>query len=69
MREQSETAELSLDPGAIECLGGPVPACSTCWSAVGMFVAFSGCMLRERAAGAPILVPEQRQAGHFLGPW
>ena len=66
MRELSETAELSLDPAAIECLGKTRSGVLNVLVAVGMIVALSGFVLRGRATGA-FPCRNRVNQGMFLG--
>jgi hypothetical protein len=57
MRDLTETAELSLDPGAIDCLRRTRSSVLNVLLGVGMVVALSGAILRGRPAGAMAATP------------
>ena len=58
MRDPNETAELSLDPGSIDCLRRTRASVLNVLMGVGVVVAVSGVILRGRPAGAwPALTP------------
>jgi hypothetical protein len=66
MRELTETAELSLDPAAVECLNRTRSGVLNVMIGVSAIVALSGLVLRGRAAGAWSPVPERINQGMFL---
>jgi hypothetical protein len=59
MRDLTETAELSLDPGALDCLRRTRSSVLNVLMGVGMLVALSGAILRGRPAGALVAVPDR----------
>jgi hypothetical protein len=67
MRELTETAELSLDPAAIECLSKTRSSVLNVLVGVGLIVALSGIMLRSRPAGPLFPVPEWINQAMFFG--
>ena len=67
MRELTETAELSLDPAAIECLGKTRSGVLNVLVGVGMIVALSGFVLRGRASGGA--VPRARTGSTRVCSW
>jgi hypothetical protein len=66
MRELTETAELWLDPAAIECLNRTRSGVLNVLIGVGAIVALSGLVLRGRTSGAWFPVPERINQGMFL---
>lgn len=67
MREVDETAELSLDAAASECLNRTRSGVLNVLVGVGLVVAVSGFVLRGRVAGSLSPVPERVNRGLFLG--
>jgi hypothetical protein len=57
MRDLTETAELSLDPGAIDCLRRTRSSVLNVLLGVGVVVALSGVILRGRPAGVLQAIP------------
>jgi hypothetical protein len=66
MRELTETAELSLDPAATECLNRTRSGVLNVLIGVGAIVALSGLVLRGREVGAWFPFPERVNQGMFL---
>ncbi len=67
MPDPTETAEILLDPAALDCLKKTRSGVLNVLVFVGVVVALSGALLRRRAENLPAPVPERLNQALYLG--